>query len=97
MKKDSEEEINIANLYNTQRRAISFRYFFNAQKIPILGVEDYPNANILYVIDKDYGWDGIINNTDTWEVYSFQPKVLLKVLNGPEGVKIYKIGKKKNG
>jgi len=97
IKENSEREINIANLYNTQRRAISFRYFLKAQKIPILGVEQYPQADILYVIDKDYGWDGIVNNTDTWEVYSFQPKVLLKVLNGPGGVKIYKIGKKKNG
>ena len=88
-------KINIANLADLDRRATSFRYFFNAQKIPILGVEDYPNADILYVIDKDYNWDGIVNNTDTWEVYSFEPKVLLDTIDGPEGVKIYKIGKKK--
>jgi len=62
-----------------------------------LGLEHYPDADILYVIDKKYGWDGIVNNTDTWEVYSFQPKVLLKVLDGTDGVKIYKIGKRKNG
>jgi len=92
-----QNEVNVANLLDNDRRAISFRYFFNAQKIPILGVEDYPNADILYVIDKDYGWDGIVNNTDTWEVYSFQPKVLLDTIDGPKRIKIYKIGKKKNG
>ena len=92
------KRFNVTNLLEeNDRRSNSFRYFFNAQRVPILGVEDYPNADILYVIDKDYGWEGIVNNTDTWEVYSFKPKILLKVLNGPDGVKIYKIGKEKNG
>jgi len=86
-------KVNIANLTDLDRRAISFRYFLNAQKIPILGVEQYPQADILYVIDKDYGWGGIVNNTDTWEIYSFKPRQLLKVIDGPNGIKIYKVGK----
>jgi len=89
----SGHEVNIANLVNLDRRATSFRYFLKAQKIPILGVEDYPNADILYVIDKEYGWDGIVNNTDTWEVYSFKPKKLEKIIPGPRDTKIYKISK----
>ncbi|PIS15290.1 hypothetical protein COT63_00715 [Candidatus Shapirobacteria bacterium CG09_land_8_20_14_0_10_38_17] len=90
-------KINIANLADLDRRATCFRYFVNLTDLNILGLEHYPDADILYVIDKKYGWDGIVNNTDTWEVYSFQPKVLLKVLDGTDGVKIYKIGKRKNG
>jgi len=57
--KNEERDFNITCLLEGNgRRAVRFRYFFNAQKIPILGVEQYPQADILYVIDKDYGWDG---------------------------------------
>ena len=89
------QKINIANLYSSDRRGESFRYFFMKEKLPLLPIDNYHDADILYVIDKDYNWDGIVNNTDTWEVYSFEPKVLLDTIDGPEGVKIYKIGKKK--
>ncbi|MDD5074043.1 MAG: glycosyltransferase family 39 protein [Candidatus Shapirobacteria bacterium] len=75
------------------RRGVSFRYFFHINNVNILDEFSYPAADILYVVDDQYGWSGIINNTDTWEVYSFEPKNLERIILAPYGKKIYKITK----
>lgn len=75
------------------RRGVSFRYFFHINDINILDEVSYPNADILYVVDDYKGWSGIVNNADTWEVSSFKPKKLEKVLFAPFGKRIYKIAK----
>ncbi|MDD3679831.1 MAG: glycosyltransferase family 39 protein [Candidatus Shapirobacteria bacterium] len=88
------ESFNLAVLVSgLGRRGVSFRYFFNLQNNQILDEVSYPSADTLYVIDDEYGWSGIKNNTDTWEIYSFKPKKLEKVILTSYGVKIYKITK----
>lgn len=85
--------INVANLTSSDRRATSFRYFLKISNIPVLEVEKYPQSDVLYVVDDQYSWSGIANNTDTWEVSSFKPKKLEKVIFAPFGKRIYKITK----
>ncbi len=91
---DDHKSFNLAILADgLGRRGVSFRYFFRINNVNILDEVSYPIADILYIVDDQYGWSGIVNNTDTWEVYSFEPKNLEKIILAPYGKKIYKITK----
>lgn len=86
-----EKTFNIASTLNGDTRARPYRYLVETKgKIP-LGVEHYPEAEILYLISRD---DRVtIKSYTVWEVASFAPFEFESEWEIQNNIKLYKLAK----
>jgi 4-amino-4-deoxy-L-arabinose transferase-like glycosyltransferase len=87
---------NIVSLvpYNDYR-AMSYRYFLDANNLTILSYENYQDANLLYVVVDDYSKNKDPLSTDIWELKTFGEAVIEKEWQFPWGVRLYKLARQK--
>lgn len=95
---DPEKSFNIAANYRSPDRwdhnAVDYRYFVEAyygKRALDWQPEDYKRAEILYVVAEGKIPDPV--NAQIMEIYTFEPKEILKTWELPKGVVIYKLGK----
>ncbi len=62
---------NVASFVDGNTRATAYRYFLDLAGTRPLGVEEYPKAEVLYVITYDI--PEVIMKTSTYEISSFSP------------------------
>lgn len=89
---DSETKFNVAATLDGDTRAMPYRYLLEVQGKTPLGVEDYPTANVLYLISRDRKED--INTYEVWEVASFHPFEIKELAALQNNIKLYKLTKK---
>jgi len=68
---DNDKTFNVAALLDGDTRAMPYRYLLEIQDKKPLGVEKYPEADVLYVISRDGPKQVKIN--PVWEISSFKP------------------------
>ena len=91
----SENEKNsyeIAAILDGDTRAYPYRYFLEVMGKKPIGVEDYPEAEILYVVGK--GDTNFILSYPVWEISSFLPAKVVRVWDIQGNVKLFKLVKK---
>ena len=86
-----EGKFNVANIIDGNTRATYYRYFLELNQTPAMAVEQYPQAEVLYVLSKNEA-DFVINYP-VWEISSFTPREIVDQWQGPYGVKIFKLEK----
>jgi len=74
-------------------KAMSFRYFLELYNGKPLGVDKYPQTNILYVISP-YKQENDVADNPIWEINSLQPTELIDVWEFDDSENIYKIKRK---
>lgn len=82
----------VAALLDGDTRAYSYRYFLEVMGQKPMGVEDYPQAEFLYVIGR--GEENFILSYPVWEIYSFLPAKVDKIWEIQNNVKLFKLVKK---
>jgi len=82
----------VAAILDGDTRAYPYRYFLEVMGEKPMGVEDYPQAKVLYVIGR--GNNEKIISYPVWEIYSFLPAEIDKVWNIQNDVKLFKLVKK---
>ena len=80
---------NIANLLDGDTRAYAYRYLVEIEGKKPLGVEQYPQSQILYVITR-VNQDQVLDYP-VWEIYSFLPAKIEKSWPIKEDIKIFKL------
>jgi len=88
---DSKGDFNVAEVLDFDKRAYVLRYYLQYKdgKKP-LGVTDYPNAGLLYVLSqKDYNFV----TSDVWEVRAGGPYEISLLSDIGQGYAIYKLQK----
>jgi hypothetical protein len=90
---DKKNKYEIAAILDGDTRAYPYRYFLEIMGKKPLGVEDYPQAEILYVVGK--GESNFILSYPVWEIYTFLPAQVDKVWEIQNNVKLFKLVKKK--
>jgi len=90
--KDASGRFNIANLLDGDTRAYAYRYLISLSGEKPLGVEEYPNADVLYVLTRE-DEKGILSYP-VWEIYSFGQARIEKTWVIKNDIKIFKLIKK---
>ena len=85
------ERFNIASTLDGDTRAMPYRYLLETNNLKPLGVEDYPSANILFLVCRDE--DEAIKRYTVWEVASFSPFRIVAKWEIQNGIKLYKLAK----
>jgi len=98
IKKDIDDKnyqnYNLALLDGTKDyRASSFRYFLELYGGQPLGIDKYPQTNILYVISPYKQENDVVDNP-IWEINSLQPTELIDSWEFDDSENIYKIKRK---
>ena len=86
------KNFNIAALLDGDTRAHPFRYLLSVGGEEPMGVEEYPRAEVLYVVGR--GDSEEILSYPVWEIYSFLPAEVEKTWEIQNGVKLFKLIKK---
>jgi len=89
---DASGRFNIANLLDGDTRAYAYRYLISLSEKKPLGVEEYPNTDILYVVTRE-DKNGVLSYP-VWEIYSFGPAKIEKTWVIKDNIKIFKIIRK---
>jgi 4-amino-4-deoxy-L-arabinose transferase-like glycosyltransferase len=87
--KDASGSFNIANLLDGDTRGYAYRYFLALSDKKPLGVEEYPQSEILYVltrVDKEK-----VLNYPVWEIYSLGKTKIEKTWLVKDDIKIFKL------
>lgn len=90
-KNNLQGKFNLANIVDGNTRGIYYRYFLELNQTPAMRVEDYPRAEVLYVLSKEDA--DFVLNYPVWEINSFLPQAVADHWLGPFGVKVYKLVK----
>lgn len=83
---------NIAATIDGDTRAQPYRYLTEVYQKKPLGVENYPEASILYLISRDE--QSMIYKYTVWEVESFQPFKIINSWPIQNGINLYKLERK---
>lgn len=70
IQKQNSDKINLASFVDPETRGIRFRYFIDIKNQKLLGFDDYPRSDILYVISP-HSWEETQNNP-AWELDTFR-------------------------
>ncbi|MBM3205367.1 glycosyltransferase family 39 protein [Candidatus Shapirobacteria bacterium] len=89
---DASGRFNVANLLDGDIRAYAYRYLISLSGKEPLGVEQYPQAEILYVITQ--GDEQGVLQYPVWEIYSLGPIKVEKSWIIKDDFKIFKMVKK---
>jgi 4-amino-4-deoxy-L-arabinose transferase-like glycosyltransferase len=90
IKANQHQQVNLALLDDTRDyRAMNYRYFLELTEVDLLDIDEYPQANTLYVISP-YQQTEILENP-TWEVQSLKPAQLTQTWQLEGLANIYKI------
>ncbi len=89
--KNNIDKFNIASLLDPNTRAVRYRYFLDINNASPLGFDQYPNAEILYVLSFSSNQDDVLNSS-VWEINSFMPQKIEEVV-AYENVYVYKLSK----
>ncbi|MCX6724495.1 MAG: glycosyltransferase family 39 protein, partial [Candidatus Shapirobacteria bacterium] len=89
---DASGKFNVANLLDGDTRGYAYRYLLSLSGKEPLGVESYPESDILYVITKVSEKE--VFSYPVWEIYSFVPTKIEKSWTIKDNVKIFKLVKK---
>ncbi len=88
---DSHTTFNIAATLDGDTRAMPYRYLLSVYGKNPLNVEQYPQADVLYLISRDTLEQ--IKKYTVWEVASFRPYNIIKLKDIQNGVSVYKLTK----
>lgn len=88
---DSQKTFNVAATLDGDTRAMPYRYLLSVYGKNPLNVEQYPEANVLYLISRDDSKQ--IKKYTVWEVSSFSPFNIIKLENIQNGISVYKLTK----
>lgn len=84
------DKVNVALIDGTRDYpAMNFRYFLTVQKAPILGIDQYPQTQILYLISPYQQTDVLA--LPLWEVQALLPAEIIEVWESTGRENIYKI------
>lgn len=84
-------QFNIANTIDSNSRAVYYRYLLHVNKVFPLSVEQYPQAQYLYVVTRDSA-KKVVDST-RWEISSLGQKKVIDVFDAPFNIKIIKLQK----
>lgn len=84
---------NVAATLDGDVRARPYRYFLDLDNKTPLGVESYPDSDVLYLISRDS--KDQISSYQVWEVSSFRPFNVTLLSDVQNGIKVYKLTKQK--
>lgn len=88
---NSATKFNIAATLDGDTRAMPYRYLVEVYGEKPLGVEEYPNSNVIYLVSRDE--EEVIKRYTVWEVASFAPFEINKLSDIQNGIKLYKLEK----
>ncbi len=88
---DSRTTFNIAATLDGDTRAMPYRYLLSVYGKNPLNVEQYPQADVLYLISRDNLEQ--VKEYTVWEVASFRPYNIIKLDDVQNGVSVYKLTK----
>lgn len=89
--KENLQNFNIASLLSGDTRDYPLRYLLTIAGKPPLEVDQYPQADNLFVISK-HNKEETINNS-VWEISSFCPCELVKIWDIQNNIKLYLLAK----
>jgi len=92
VRENQENKYNIAALLDGDTRAYPYRYFLEVMGQKPMAVEEYPEAEVLYVVGK--GNNASVLSYPVWELSSFLPAKVIKVWDIQNEVKLFKLVKK---
>lgn len=88
---DADKNFNVAAILDGDTRAYPYRYIIETEGEKPLTVEDYPRAEILYVVAKGDG--EFVLTYPVWEIYSFLPARIEKQWPVTAEVSVFKLKK----
>jgi hypothetical protein len=88
---DSQKTFNVAATLDGDTRAMPYRYLLSVYGKNSLNVEQYPEADVLYLISRDKPEQ--IKKYTVWEVASFWPYDIIKLKDVQNGISVYKLTK----
>lgn len=88
---DPGKTFNIASTLDGDTRAMPYRYLLSAYGKNPLNVEQYPQANVIYLVSRDNLEQ--IKKYTVWEVASFWPFNIIKLADVQNGISVYKLTK----
>lgn len=86
-----DKNYNIAALLDGDTRAYPYRYLLGILGSSPMGVEEYPQSNILYVLIR--GNEDQVLNYPVWEVYSFLPGKIVNKWSIKDDINLFKLEK----
>ncbi|MCL5090880.1 MAG: glycosyltransferase family 39 protein [Patescibacteria group bacterium] len=89
---DAGKDFNVASIIDGDTRAYPFRYIIETKGKKPLGVEEYPEAQNLYIVAK--GNEDFVLRYPVWEIQSFLPARIEKSWEVQNGYRIFKLVKK---
>ncbi len=88
---DASGNFNVAAILDGDTRAYPYRYIIETKGKKPMTVEDYPKAEILYVVAR--GDEEFVLNYPVWEIQSFMPASIKKTWKITDNISVYKLGK----
>ena len=88
---DNERTFNVAATLDGDTRAMPYRYMLSVYGKTPLGVEKYPQAQVIYLVSRDSLDE--IKNYSVWEIASFWPYNISKIADVQNGIRVYKLTK----
>lgn len=88
---DSNKSFNVASTLDGDTRAMPYRYMLSVYGKNPLNVEQYPQAEVIYLIARDS--EEKIKTYTVWEIASFSPYNITKVANIQNGISVFKLTK----
>lgn len=90
IKTNNYQQVNLALIDGTRDYpAMNFRYFLTLKRAPLLGIDEYPQTQILYVISP-YKQIGILEQP-MWEIQALLPAEVIEIWESTGRENVYKI------
>lgn len=89
--RDAYGSFNVASILDGDTRAYPYRYIIEVLGKKPLGVEEYPRAQVLYVIGR--GDESRILNYPVWEISAFLPAEITQVWPIKNDISVFKLEK----
>lgn len=88
---DAGGDFNVAAVLDGDTRAYPYRYIIETRGKKPMAVEDYPKADVLYVVARGDG--EFVLNYPVWEIQSFVPAKVTNVWGIQNNISVYKLEK----